>query len=65
LTNHWCFTTVLSFCIDQIKLNGKQGEVMVFPRGLLHFQMNVGDGPATILGSFDTGLMRIPNAVFG
>ncbi|ESW14835.1 hypothetical protein PHAVU_007G021400, partial [Phaseolus vulgaris] len=35
------------------------------PRGLLHFQMNVGDGPVTILGSFDTGLMRIPNAVFG
>ncbi|ESW14838.1 hypothetical protein PHAVU_007G021700 [Phaseolus vulgaris] len=46
----------------------EKGEVMVFPRGLLHFQMNVGDGPATILGSFDSqnpGLMRIPNAVFG
>ncbi|RDX83391.1 Germin-like protein subfamily 3 member 2, partial [Mucuna pruriens] len=46
----------------------EKGEVMVFPRGLVHFQMNVGDGPATILGSFDSqnpGLMRIPNAVFG
>ncbi|KAL1343092.1 hypothetical protein HN51_029532 [Arachis hypogaea] len=46
----------------------EKGEVMVFPRGMLHFQLNVGDGPATILGSFDSqnpGLMRIPNAVFG
>ncbi|WRX12189.1 Cupin 1 - like 6 [Theobroma cacao] len=46
----------------------EKGEVMVFPRGLLHFQMNVGDTPATILGSFDSqnpGLLRIPNAVFG
>lgn len=32
----------------------EKGEVMVFPRGLVHFQMNVGDGPATILGSFDS-----------
>ncbi|KAE8689575.1 Germin-like protein subfamily 3 member 2 [Hibiscus syriacus] len=46
----------------------EKGEVMVFPRGLLHFQMNVGDKPATILGSFDSqnpGSVRIPNAVFG
>ncbi|XP_021296677.1 germin-like protein subfamily 3 member 2 [Herrania umbratica] len=46
----------------------EKGEVMVFPRGLLHFQMNVGDTPATLLGSFDSqnpGLLRIPNAVFG
>ena len=46
----------------------EKGEVMVFPRGLLHFQMNVGDTSATILGSFDSqnpGLLRIPNAVFG
>ncbi|XP_012457884.2 germin-like protein subfamily 3 member 2 [Gossypium raimondii] len=46
----------------------EKGEVMVFPKGLLHFQMNVGDMPATILGSFDSqnpGLVRIPNAVFG
>jgi quercetin dioxygenase-like cupin family protein len=46
----------------------EKGEVMVFPRGLVHFQMNVGDKPATILGSFNSenpGLMRIPTAVFG
>ncbi|KDP35805.1 hypothetical protein JCGZ_10441 [Jatropha curcas] len=46
----------------------EKGEVMVFPRGLVHFQMNVGDKPATILGSFNSenpGLQRIPNAVFG
>ncbi|XP_052199470.1 germin-like protein subfamily 3 member 2 [Diospyros lotus] len=46
----------------------EEGEVMVFPRGLVHFQMNVGDEPATILGSFNSqnpGLLKIPNAVFG
>lgn len=46
----------------------EKGEVMVFPRGLLHFQMNVGDSHATIIGSFNSqnpGLVRIPNAVFG
>ncbi|XP_042512503.1 germin-like protein subfamily 3 member 2 [Macadamia integrifolia] len=46
----------------------EKGEVMVFPRGLVHFQMNVGDSPATIYGSFNSqnpGLQRIPAAVFG
>ncbi|GAV82050.1 Cupin_1 domain-containing protein [Cephalotus follicularis] len=46
----------------------EKGEVMVFPKGLVHFQMNVGDKPATILGSFNSqnpGLQRIPTAVFG
>lgn len=46
----------------------EQGEVMVFPKGLVHFQMNVGDIPATILGSFNSqnpGLQRIPTAIFG
>lgn len=46
----------------------EKGEVMVFPRGLVHFQMNVGDTPATILGSFNSqnpGLQRIPNSIFG
>ncbi|CAH9097283.1 unnamed protein product [Cuscuta europaea] len=46
----------------------ERGEVMVFPRGLVHFQMNVGDSPATILGSFNSqnpGLVKIPSAVFG
>ncbi|XP_050211240.1 germin-like protein subfamily 3 member 2 [Mercurialis annua] len=46
----------------------EKGEVMVFPKGLVHFQMNVGDKKATILGSFDSenpGLQRIPSALFG
>ncbi|EXB36976.1 Germin-like protein subfamily 3 member 2 [Morus notabilis] len=46
----------------------EKGEVMVFPKGLVHFQMNAGDSPATILGSFNSqnpGLQRIPAAVFG
>lgn len=46
----------------------EEGEVMVFPKGLLHFQMNVGEGKATILGSFNSqnpGVVRIPAAVFG
>lgn len=46
----------------------KEGEVMVFPKGLVHFQMNVGDGKATIFGSFNSqnpGVVRIPAAVFG
>ncbi|KAL5568602.1 hypothetical protein UlMin_025177 [Ulmus minor] len=46
----------------------EKGEVMVFPRGLVHFQMNVGDSPATIIGSFDSqnpGLQRIPTSLFG
>lgn len=40
---------------------------MVFPRSLVHFQMNVGDEPATILGSFNSqnpGLLRVPSAIF-
>ncbi|KAL3838189.1 hypothetical protein ACJIZ3_022780 [Penstemon smallii] len=46
----------------------EKGEVMVFPKGLMHFQMNVGDSIATILGSFNSqnpGLVKIPSAVFG
>lgn len=44
------------------------GEVMVYPKGLVHFQMNVGKSPATIIGSFNSqnpGIIRIPNALFG
>uniref|UniRef100_A0A803N715 Cupin type-1 domain-containing protein n=1 Tax=Chenopodium quinoa TaxID=63459 RepID=A0A803N715_CHEQI len=36
--------------------------------GMLHFQMNVGESPAAILGSFDSqnpGLMKIPSTIFG
>lgn len=46
----------------------EKGEVMVYPRGLVHFQMNVGDKRAMILGSFDSqnpGLVKLPSALFG
>ncbi|XP_059628438.1 germin-like protein subfamily 3 member 2 [Cornus florida] len=46
----------------------QKGEVMVFPKGLVHFQMNVGKSHATILGSFNSqnpGAVKIPLAVFG
>jgi quercetin dioxygenase-like cupin family protein len=46
----------------------EQGEVMVYPRGLVHFQMNVGDKPATVFGSFNSqnpGSQKIPAAIFG
>ncbi|XLU46941.1 germin-like protein subfamily 3 member 2 [Arachis ipaensis] len=46
----------------------EQGEVMVLPRGLVHFMMNVGDKIATIFGSFNSqnpGMQKIPSAVFG
>lgn len=40
----------------------------VFPTGLLDFQINVGEVPSTILGSFDSQnscFQRISNDVFG
>lgn len=46
----------------------KKGEVVVFPRGMVHFQMNVGDETATIFGSFNSenpGLIRLPGTLFG
>ncbi|KAK9153685.1 hypothetical protein Sjap_001165 [Stephania japonica] len=46
----------------------ERGEVMVFPKGLLHFQMNVGNSTATIFGSFNSqnpGLQRVAESVFG
>lgn len=46
----------------------EEGEVMVFPRGLVHFQMNVGKSDAMIFGSFNSqnpGNQKIPSAVFG
>ncbi|KAL2533544.1 Germin-like protein subfamily 3 member 2 [Abeliophyllum distichum] len=46
----------------------EQGEVMVFPRGVVHFQMNIGKSSATIFGSFNSqnpGTHRIPNIIFG
>ncbi|EMS67124.1 Germin-like protein 2-4 [Triticum urartu] len=41
---------------------------MVFPRGMVHFQLNVGDQPATVYGTFNSenpGIVRIPATVFG
>ncbi|CAA0839998.1 Germin-like protein subfamily 3 member 2 [Striga hermonthica] len=46
----------------------EKGEVMVFPRGLVHFQMNVGKGRAVVFGCFNgqnPGVMKIPNVLFG
>ncbi|KAH6830530.1 RmlC-like cupins superfamily protein [Perilla frutescens var. hirtella] len=46
----------------------EQGDVMVFPRGLVHFQMNVGKSPATVYGCFNSqnpGTHKIPNLLFG
>jgi len=46
----------------------EQGEIMVLPKGLVHFMMNVGDEPATLFGSFNSqnpGIQKIPSAVFG
>lgn len=46
----------------------EEGEVMVFPRGLMHFQMNVGKRHATVFGCFNSqnpGNQKIPSAIFG
>ncbi|ERM98892.1 hypothetical protein AMTRI_Chr11g96110 [Amborella trichopoda] len=46
----------------------KNGEVMVFPKGLVHFQMNVGKGNAVIFGCFNSqnpGLEKLPFTIFG
>ena len=46
----------------------EQGEVMVFPRAMVHFQLNVGDTPATVYDAFNSenpGIVRIPATVFG
>ncbi|KAJ7971851.1 Germin-like protein subfamily 1 member [Quillaja saponaria] len=45
-----------------------KGDVFVFPIGLIHFQLNVGDGNAVafaFLGSQNPGVITIANAVFG
>lgn len=46
----------------------EEGEVMVFPRGLIHFQMNSGDNDAMVYGCFNSqnpGNQKIPAAIFG
>ncbi|XP_022988205.1 germin-like protein subfamily 1 member 17 [Cucurbita maxima] len=45
-----------------------KGDVFVFPIGLIHFQLNVGHGPALAfagLSSQNPGVITIANAVFG
>nr|CAD1834573.1 unnamed protein product [Ananas comosus var. bracteatus] len=44
------------------------GDVFVFPIGLIHFQFNVGEGPAVAISGFNSqnpGLIVIADAVFG
>jgi quercetin dioxygenase-like cupin family protein len=44
------------------------GDVFVFPRGLLHFELNVGTGPAlaiAALNSQNPGVQAQPAALFG
>ncbi|XP_057826457.1 germin-like protein subfamily 3 member 2 [Cryptomeria japonica] len=59
------------FITSENKLYAKvihKGDVMVFPRGLVHFQMNVGHGPAVLLGSFNSenpGSLKLPFTLFG
>ncbi|KAJ7540377.1 hypothetical protein O6H91_10G011700 [Diphasiastrum complanatum] len=45
-----------------------KGDVMIFPRGLIHFQLNVGDGPAQAVVSLNSqhaGFQLIANSMFG
>lgn len=45
-----------------------KGDIMVFPQGLLHFQINSGDGPALAFVSFSSaspGLQILDYALFG
>ncbi|XP_051134206.1 germin-like protein subfamily 2 member 1 [Andrographis paniculata] len=46
----------------------KQGEVFVFPKALIHFQINRGDSPAAVISAFNSqlpGTQSIPTALFG
>ncbi|KAJ9536488.1 hypothetical protein OSB04_un000325 [Centaurea solstitialis] len=45
----------------------KKGEIFTFPRGLLHYQRNIGNGPASAIASFNSqspGTQREANALF-
>ncbi|KAH9622213.1 hypothetical protein KSS87_007164 [Heliosperma pusillum] len=45
-----------------------KGDVFVFPQGLIHFQLNIGNTSAVGFSSFSSqnpGLVSIPDAVFG
>ncbi|CAN1328255.1 Auxin-binding protein ABP19b [Linum perenne] len=46
----------------------KQGEIMVFPQGLVHFQVNTGNKNAVVFATFgnaDPGVQVISSALFG
>ncbi|XXG65934.1 hypothetical protein AAC387_Pa05g3516 [Persea americana] len=46
----------------------KKGDVFVFPKGLIHFQANIGHIPAVAIASLNSqepGIITIANAVFG
>nr|AFK47883.1 unknown [Lotus japonicus] len=46
----------------------KQGEIFVFPKGLVHYQKNNGDKPASVLSAFSSqlpGTLSIASALFG
>lgn len=45
----------------------KEGEVFVFPKGLVHFQKNNGENPASVISAFDSqlpGTFSIASALF-
>lgn len=45
-----------------------EGDVFVFPQGLIHYQQNIGKGDAVaiaVLNSQNPGRVTIPNAIFG
>ncbi|XP_074321605.1 putative germin-like protein 2-1 [Silene latifolia] len=44
------------------------GDMIVFPQGLVHFQLNIGDGKALAIASFGSQnplRVNVPNALFG
>ncbi|KAK0578381.1 hypothetical protein LWI29_009548 [Acer saccharum] len=46
----------------------KKGDVFVIPKGLVHFQRNIGNGHAVALTAFNSqnrGVVTVGNAVFG
>jgi quercetin dioxygenase-like cupin family protein len=46
----------------------RAGETFVIPRGLMHFQFNVGQGEATMVVSFNSqnpGIIFVPQTMFG
>lgn len=46
----------------------EKGDVMVFPRGLVHFQRNVGEVHGVLFGSLDSqnpGTVALPGTLFG